>query len=87
MSNYKEMSKKQWKVTSQNGIPTNEEIQTGCLQRIADATELMATNFLKLQSENEYLRGRNQRLYEENDRVKRSANSYKGKYNRLKNQK
>lgn len=45
---YKEESKKNWYTE----MPvTNEDLQTGCLQRIADATELMASNYLKLQAD------------------------------------
>jgi len=80
----KELSKQNWVPKSENG-PTDEEIQTGCMQRIANATELMATNYLKLQSENDYLRNRNRNLQDDNDHLRRSANTYKGKYNRLKN--
>jgi len=65
--------------------PSIEQINTGCMQRIASATELMATNFLKLQNENDYLRKRNRNLQDDNDHLRRSANTYKGKYNRLKN--
>lgn len=85
MSNYRVLSKGNWKPKNKNGIPSDQEIQTGCMQRIADATEIMATNFLKLQSENEYLRNRNQSLKKELESTKRSAYSYKGKFNRLRN--
>jgi len=65
--------------------PNLDNINTGCLQRIANATELMATNFLRLQESNEYLKNRNRHLLDEVERLKRSASAYKGKYNRLKN--
>ncbi|WP_339889786.1 hypothetical protein [uncultured Flavobacterium sp.] len=80
MTNFRELSKSHY-----SGPPSLDNINCGSIQRIADATELMATNFLKLQSDNEYLRKRNQSLNKENERLQRSANSYKGKYNNLKN--
>lgn len=61
-----------------------EQVNTGCMQRIANATELMATNFLKLQSDNEYLRNRNKSLISSNEFLARQSASYKGKFNRLK---
>lgn len=33
------------------GPPTNDQIKVGCLQRIADATELMAKNYIFMQNE------------------------------------
>lgn len=65
--------------------PTTEQLSLGCMQRIADASELMATNFLSLQQSNEYLKKRNRNLEDDVEYWKRSSATYKGKYNRLKN--
>jgi hypothetical protein len=46
MANFKESSRINF--SSANTI---EHIQTGCLQRIADATELMASNYTQLQND------------------------------------
>lgn len=67
-----------------NSQPTTEQLNLGCMQRIANATELMATNFLKLQQDNEYLRNRNKSLISSNEFLARQSASYKGKFNRLK---
>lgn len=45
---YREQSKRNWFTT---GDVLQEHLQTGCLQRIADATELMAKNYLSLQGD------------------------------------
>lgn len=55
MALLKEVSTKDWATKEFN--PTHEEIRTGCLQRIADATELMAKNHAALVDERDrYLR-------------------------------
>jgi hypothetical protein len=82
--NFRELSKKNWLPKDKERSPTDEELKTGCLQRIADAAELMATNFLKLQSDNEYYKKRVQTLHEELESTKRSAAAYKGKFNSTK---
>ena len=43
---YKNQSKRSW-VWSE-GTPNNDQLKLGCLQRIADATELMAQNYQSL---------------------------------------
>lgn len=67
--------------------PSLEHVNTGCLQRIANATELMAINFLKLQQDNEYLKNRNHKLNTEVEFLKRQSAVYKGKFNRLRKSK
>lgn len=55
--NYREESRKQYGITpeSESKGVTLEQLQVGALLRIADATELMAKNFLALQAENKRL--------------------------------
>lgn len=48
MGTFKEESKRDFSPRPGEG-PTIDQVQVGCLQRIADATERMATNFLELQ--------------------------------------
>lgn len=54
--NFTRMSRAEW-----SGPSTTENIRTGCLQRIATATEAMASNHVKLIEE----RDRYKRYYEE----------------------
>ena len=43
MKSYKELSRENW--GTDLTIPTNEQIKIGAIQRIADATELMAQRY------------------------------------------
>jgi len=55
MQSYKELSKHIWEPT-EKGWPGFEPLSFGCLQRIADATELMARRYNELLIENEKYR-------------------------------
>lgn len=47
-----EISKLSWSnLDDSDSNVSNEVIQTGCLQRIASATELMASNYVRLQTD------------------------------------
>lgn len=46
---YRHKSRIEWYATSLTNTTTIEQINCGSLQRIADATELMAKNYLELQ--------------------------------------
>ena len=81
---FKTLSKQNWTLAEDKDKPNLDQINTGCLQRIAEATEAMAQNYLRLQSDVEYLSRRNKLLISENDHLKRSAATYRGKYNSLK---
>lgn len=83
-SNFMDLSKHDYP-QQQEGIVTHEEIKIGCLQRIAVAAEAMSKNFVQLQNTNEYLTKRNKELIQKAEKANRSAASYKGKYNHLKN--
>lgn len=63
---------------------TLEEINTGSLQRIADAAELMATNFLKLQSDLEYYKNKAKSLEDELKTERKRVATYKGQATRIK---
>ncbi len=43
-----------WRAAGEERHPTNEEIAVGSLQRIADATEVMAQNYVQLQKDREW---------------------------------
>ena len=65
---YKNQSKRSW-VWSE-GTPDNNQLKLGCLQRIADATELMAQNYQSLIVQrntyiNWYEEEKNKRLHQE----------------------
>ena len=86
---------KDLKALSKEGftVPTQtlEAIQVSALMRIADASELMAKNFLDLQKENaalkkdkEYWINRYTDCNEANNGLYKSISAYKGHVNRLK---
>lgn len=80
-----EASKENW--VSSNGLnPSNEQLQLGCLQRIAAATELMSKNYQSLFDELQ----RYKRYYNEerqvSQRMARTISSLKGHITRLKKQ-
>lgn len=71
--------------------PDDQELQTGCLQRIADATELMATSHLELQKELQRLKasenywiGEFQKKTEEKNALYRRISSLQGVITKMK---
>ena len=62
--NFREVSRMNLVNTAGN-FPDNDQIQLGCLQRIADATELMAKNYQDLVDE----RDKYIRWYESSERT------------------
>lgn len=69
-----------------DGSATLEQVNAGSLQRIADATEVMATNFLKLQQEAESQRKRGDRNWAEVLELQKALSIQKGLTTRYKNQ-
>lgn len=61
---YRKESRKDWGETNDSSLLTIEQINTGAMLRIADATEAMAKNYVALQAEAE----RYKRWYEEERR-------------------
>lgn len=81
MANFKELSKQNWG----NDISgTIEQLGFGCLQRIADATEAMAQNYVKLQKDYDYMRGDRDYYRDSNQRALNSIRSLKGTITKLK---
>ena len=82
--NYKEESRKSWGPTNERPVLIGD-IQIGCLQRIADATELMAKNHKNLIEEKE----RFERWYKDEraqrESLERSIIAHKANCTRLKN--
>ena len=58
--------------------PSNDDLKIGCLQRIADACELMVKAKERLERDIQYLRKENKRLQLSNDRYWRAICAYKG---------
>lgn len=81
---FKDWSKADWTRTDEAPL-TDAQIQTGCLQRIADATEAMAKNWSVLMMEREKF----ERWYREElakrQKLERSLIAHKANYTRLKN--
>lgn len=63
---------------------TLEQINTGCLQRIADAMEKMAQPYSELLEDVQILRHNNEVFEETIERLKRSIRAYKGLVKTLK---
>lgn len=81
---YREESKTNWGTNDQPAGLTIEQIQTGCLLRIADASELMARNYLQLQSDlNMYKRWHKEEV-DKNSKLQRQVNAYRGIVKKLK---
>lgn len=68
----RELSKQQF---SSNAKPSLEDINTGCLQRIADAIEVMSTSYSVIINDRNYYQ---ERLKQEQSCTKRMANQIRG---------
>lgn len=75
-------SKQEW--AKRNNVATHEEIKTGCLQRIADATELMAKEHAKLIAERNALECDRDRWRKTAHRLLRSNAALRGVIKRMK---
>ena len=65
---------------------TIEQIQTGCLQRIADATEAMAKNYNELIAERDRYKKQFYDTYKQFTHMESVISGYKGVVTKLKNQ-
>jgi hypothetical protein len=63
---------------------TLETINCGSFQRIADACELMASNYKRLQSENESMKAGMQYRNDRIEKLERKVSAYKGVITKLK---
>lgn len=79
MSTCREKSKQDWFCDKDPGL-----IKLGCLQRIADATELMAINHQELVAERDRYQDLAKRNYEEMKRLERSNQALRGVITRMK---
>ena len=79
---FKEHSRENWHAA--NGPITNEQLKVGCLQRIADATEVMAANYVRMQNNlDQYKRWYN-REKESGQRMARRISALQGVITRMK---
>ena len=82
MDSKRQESKQEW-----NGTGTEQSINAGSLQRIADATEKMASNYTQLQNERDlYKRLYNEKLVTIN-KLYRQISALKGVITKLKKKK
>lgn len=90
--NYRDASKENWGKTdpytkNPEDIGLNlDQINTGAFLRIADATEAMAVNHIKLQALYDDMKESRDRWIEYNDEKQHQINALKSLVSRLKNQ-
>jgi hypothetical protein len=80
---YKKESRKDWYLAG-DAKPGNEHLQLGCLQRIADATELMAKRYADLIGEKERAESSRDYWRKEAERMGRRVTALRGQITKLK---
>lgn len=80
---FREESKSNWGITIDRQ-PTNEEIQLGAILRIANASEKMASNYIKMQQDLEWYRIRCKSLNETIGSRNRQIANLRGQITKLK---
>lgn len=81
---YEKESNKDWGTTASPDYNlTKDQIQTGCILRIAKATEAMAVNHVKLQSELDYYKNRYSENIDKIEYLKKSNAALRGHLTRL----
>lgn len=81
---FKDESRKAWQRSDDKQV-TEEQMIIGCLQRIADATEVMAKNYVQMENELKKYKLWYQEERTEKERLQRSIVAHKANYTRLKN--
>lgn len=79
---YREQSRTSWGTEATS--LTLEQLNAGAILRIADATEKMATNHVKLQNDYDYMRKDRDRYRERAERAERKITAMKGVITKLK---
>ena len=79
---YREQSRTQW--GTEAASLTLDQLNTGAILRIADATEKMATNHVKLQDDYDYMRKDRDRYKERFERAENKIRGLKGAITKLK---
>lgn len=83
MKYFKEESKKNYYSSLPGGV-SDTQLAVGCLMRIADATETMAQNFVRLQNDVEWYKKQYKSSQDENARLKYQIRALRGRVTRLK---
>lgn len=83
MANYKDESRRLW-IRTDGENPTLEQLQLGCMQRIADASEAMAKDHVRLLNDAKWQREAKERLQKTCDRLARSNAALRGYIKRMK---
>jgi hypothetical protein len=79
---FREASRRDWAF---DGSPTVPEIQLGCMQRIASATELMAKRYQDLIDQCDYAEKGRSYWRDQYEKCNRSRNAARGQITKLKN--
>jgi len=85
MATLKDVSKKEYSAGDEDG--TFEEIQTGCIQRIADAAEKSCLDREKLERDYKYVVGQRNRWRDIAEKNQRQLSATRGVVTKLKNKK
>lgn len=80
---YRKESRKDWVAAGGAAVPSIDQLTFGALQRIADATELMAKNHDGLVNERDQARKSRDYWMAEYDTLKRSNSALRGQITRL----
>lgn len=80
---YDKESRKGWYDPSRDK-PSREQLQLGCLQRIADATETMCKDREKLERDYQYMRDSRDRYRSQCERLERSNAALRGVITKMK---
>lgn len=84
MKSFKDQSRIGWADKNRQETVSLEDIRTGALQRIADATELMASNYATLQNEAENYKKWYKRECESNRKMARRIAALQGVITKMK---
>jgi len=83
--NYREESKSNWgAICEPHENISHEQLQTGAILRIADATEKMATNYTALQSDRDYYKRRLESVQADNRHLYKQLSGLRGEITKLK---
>ena len=83
---YREESKGNWGIYQEETLNL-DQINTGAILRIADATEKMASNYVKMENELSYYKKQSLQRYDEIEKLRRSNAALRGVIKRMKKSK
>ncbi|MGG5486284.1 hypothetical protein [Gaetbulibacter sp. PBL-D1] len=85
MENFKQESRKNYGSSNEQKSASLEQLNTGCLQRIADSLEKIENPYQELLETNEYLRRRYRKLSSDIETLRYQNRALKGVITRMKN--